>query len=358
MTIKDYMQIFLKRWWLLALSFGVVLGATYIWTAQQTPVYESHATFVIRPRSDTFLGNDYIRALDTISNRSEINSTFAEVASSKLVKSRAIERLNLSSKAREGLAVSATVINGANVIEVSVEAYDPTLAQDFANAVGEEMMTYTDALYDVYQVEALDMANRAATPIRPNIVLNMSMGALLGIALGGALIFLLEMLKPSYKEVDTFNIVDRETGAYNKSYLTHRLFQEMARTERTKTPLSLGMVKVHFNGDVLSDSEQLEALRMVKILTEKTIRREDLLARFNGVTFAILFPDLSHEQAYQTVENVRQAIGSVAHDLPNTNGHAPLKGYTSVVTYTGRAGMSQEDLVEQALESLNIVILQ
>jgi diguanylate cyclase (GGDEF)-like protein len=239
------------------------------------------------------------------------------------------------------------------VIEIQVKAHDPTLAQDFANMVGEEMIAYTDALYEVYQVEPLDTANRSSTPIEPNYVMNVSLGAFLGIALGAALIFLLEILKPAYREVDTFNIVDRETGAYNKSYLTHRLVQEMARTERTKSPLSLGFVKVQFNGEELSDAEQLEALRMVRILSEKSIRKEDILARFNGVTFAILFPGLSREHANQILEHMKQVIGSVSHDMPGVNGHAPLTGFTSVASYAGKSKISQEELLAQALESLN-----
>jgi diguanylate cyclase (GGDEF)-like protein len=150
--------------------------------------------------------------------------------------------------------------------------------------------------------------------------------------------------------MDTFNIIDRETGAYNKSYLTHRLFQEISRSKRTRAPLSIGLVKVTFNDDQLSEVDRIEALRMVKILAEKSIREEDIFARFNGVVFAILFPDLRLDRAQESLKNVRQAIESVAHDIGD--GSIQINSYLSAVSYTG-GRVNQEKLLEQVFEGLN-----
>lgn len=350
MIIKEYLQVVMKRWWLLALAFLMVFGGTYYWTSQQVPIYESHASFVIRPRSETVLSGDFIKALDTISNRSEINSTFAEVASSKLIKNQAMEKMGLTTDQRIDLTVSTSVIAGTNVLEVRVDSRDPAIARDFANAIGAETVAYVKSLYDIYQLETLDTANTPSKPQSPDVTLNLSLGAMLGLALGISLIFLLEAFKPSYKEMDTFNIIDRETGAYNKSYLTHRLFQEMARSRRTRSPLSIGLVKVHFNGSESTEAERAEALRMVRILAEKSIREDDILARFNGVVFAILFPDLRLDRAQASLENVKQVIEAVEHDMGN--GHMHINSYLSAVSYTG-GQINQERLLEQAYENLN-----
>jgi diguanylate cyclase (GGDEF)-like protein len=352
MFIQDYIQLLLKRWWLVALAFGVVFSATYVWTSRQVPVYESSATFVIRPRSESVLGNDFIRALDTISNRSEINLTFAEVSSSNLIHLKAIEKLGLTAAEQSGLSARGRIITGTNILEITAKSHDPIIARRFADAVGVEAMAYVGNLYDVYQMEVLDTANTPPRPTSPNTNLNLFLGASLGLALGAALVFMLESLKPAYKEMDTFNIVDRDTGAYNKSYFSHRLFQEMARVKNTKSSLSLGLVKVNFNGDELSESEKVEALRMVKILTEKTVREEDILARFNGTTFAIIFPDMELRSARSSLENIRNVIGSVAHDMNPVNGNHALGSNMGAVAYTG-GRLDHEQLVEQALKDLN-----
>lgn len=351
MIIKEYLRLFVKRWWLLALSVVIVLAGTYYWTSQQTPIYESHASFVIRPNSDAVSG-DFLKALDTVSNRSEINSTFAEVAASKLIKNQAVDQMGLTAREQQDLSVSASVIAGTNILEVRVESRDPILSRDFANTIGEETVKYIKELYDVYQLGILDTANTPSKPTSPDFTLNLSLGGLLGLALGVALIFITEAFKPSYQEVDTFNIIDRETGAYNKSYLTHRLYQEMARSKRTHSPLSIGLVKVHFDGDEPTEREKQETLRMVRILTEKSIREVDILARFNGVVFAILFPDMKPDRAQAALEGVQQAIESVAHDMDNE--HTRINSYLSVISYTG-GQTSQEKLLEQAIESLNLV---
>ena len=350
MNIKEYLQLVTKRWWLLALTFIIVFGGTYFWTSRQTPIYESHASFIIRPRSETVISGEFLKALDMVSNRSEINSTFAEVAASKLIKTQAIEKMGLTDEQRTNLAVTSSVIAGTNILEIRAESPDPIIARDFVNAVGAETVAYVKSLYDIYQLEILDSANTPAKPKSPDVTLNLFLGAFLGLALGVALAFLLEAFKPSYKEIDTFNIVDRETGAYNKSYLTHRLVQEIARSRRTRSPFSIGLVKVHFNGDEPSDSERIEALRMVRILTEKSIREEDILARFNGVVFAILFPDLRLDRAQESLENVRQAIGAVAHDLDNSR--TQIDSHLSLVSYKG-GQINQEKLLEQAFEGLS-----
>lgn len=351
MIIKEYLRLLMKRWWLVVLSLLIVFAGTYYWTSQQTPIYESHASFVIRPNPEAVSG-DFLKALDTVSNRSEINSTFAEVASSKLVKTRAVDELGLTSKQQLDLSVSASVIAGTNILDIRVESRDPLLSRDFTNAVGAETVTYIKSLYDIYQLESLDSANTPSKPTSPDFTLNLTLGAMLGLALGVALVFLIEAFKPTYQEVDTFNIIDRETGAYNKSYLTHRLYQEMARSKRTHSPLSIGLVKVHFDGDEPTENEKQETLRMVRILAEKSIREVDILARFNGVVFAILFPDMKLERAQASLENVKQAIESVAHDMDDE--HTRINSYLSVISYTGGQA-SQEKLLEQAFESLNLV---
>jgi diguanylate cyclase (GGDEF)-like protein len=352
MIIKEYLQIILKRWWLVLLPLLAVVGGAYYWTSRQIPIYESHASFVIRPRSDTSGTGDFIKALDTVSNRSEINSTFAEVASSKMIKNLAIERLQLPTERRKYLDVSTNVIAGTNLMEVRVESPDPATARDFTNAVGAETVAYVKNLYDIYQLEPLDPANLPSKPVRPNPALNLGLGAFLGLALGVAMVFVMEMFKPSPKEVDTFNIIDRETGAYNKSYLMHRLFQEMARSKHTRAPLSVGLVKVDFDGDGFTDAQREEALRTVRLLTAKTIREEDILARFNGVVFAIVFPDLRSDRAQEILDNVRQAIDSVSHDM--SDGTTQIYSHSSVVSYQG-GKTNHDQLLERAFEGLDQV---
>lgn len=340
----------MKRWWVLLLGLAVVVTATYIWTSRQEKVYESKATFVLRPRLSTVtVEDDFVKALDMVSRRVEINTTFAEVATSRFIKNRAIEQLN--SQNTDGLSVKAGVVGGTNVLSLTVEGPDPATAQEFCTLVGAETLKYVSELYDVFELQPLDPASLSTNPVRPSMSLNLMIGSVLGLVLGGGLALLIEFIKSPYEDPDTFNIIDHKTGAYNKSYFTLRLWQEMNRAKRHKYPLSLGLVKIEFEGDAIANSEQIETMRVFKKLTESAIREGDILASINGDIFAVLCPYMPNDKAKEFVSDLKKKFISIAHDVLSTNGSSQIKSYSSVVTYKG--GMVNEaKLLEKGLLEL------
>jgi capsular polysaccharide biosynthesis protein len=334
MEIKAYLKILFKRWWALLLGLAVVVSATWFWTNQQDRVYQSKATFVLRPRSSTLVVEDeFVKALDMVSRRVEINTTFAEVATSRLIRSRAIEQMQTGSIS--DFSVSASVVGGTNILMISVEGPDPSSAQQYCSLIGESTLAYVSELYDVFELQALDPASSSRRPIRPNLSLNLLLGSMLGLALGGGLAFLIEFIRSPYEDPDTFNIIDRDSGAYNKSYFTLRLWQEVNRAKRNKYPLSLGLIKVEFEGDDISPRERIEAMRVFKKLTENAIREDDILACINGDIFAVLCPYMPSEKAKVFVSSMKKKLSSVAEDILITNGGGQIKSYSSVVTYQG-----------------------
>jgi len=334
MEIKAYLKILSKRWWAILLGLAVVVSATWFWTSQQDRAYESKATFVLRPRSSTLVVEDeFVKALDMVSRRVEINTTFAEVATSRLIRNRAIEHMQSGSGG--SFLVSAGVVGGTNILTISVEGPDPIAAQEYCMLIGQETLAYVSELYDVFELQPLDPASLSRRPIRPNLSLNLMLGSVLGLALGAGLAFLIEFIRSPYEEPDTFNIIDRDTGAYNKSYFTLRLWQEANRAKRNKYPLSLGLIKVEFEGDDISPHERIEAMRVFKKLTESVIREDDILACINGDIFAILCPYMPNEKAKVFVSDMKKKLSSVAEEILVSNGGGQIKSYSSVVTYQG-----------------------
>lgn len=347
MEIKAYFKILIKRWWVLLLGLAIVVTATYIWTGMQEKVYQSEATFVLRPRSSTVVvEDDFVKALDMVSRRVEINTTFAEVATSRLIKNRALAQLD--SPDTGNLSVSAVVVGGTNILSISVEGPDPVTTQEFCTLVGAETIQYVSELYDVFELQPLDPASFSKKPVRPTMALNLVIGSVLGLALGVGLALLIEFIKSPYEDPDTFNIIDRKTGAYNKSYFTLRLWQEMNQAKRHDYPLSLGLIKVEFEEDEISRPEQVETMRVFKKLAESAMREGDILASINGDTFAMLCPYMPNSKAKIFVGGMKKKFMSVAHEVLSTNGNSQIKSYTSVVTYRG--GLLNEDkLIEKGM---------
>ena len=246
MELKMYFRILLKRWWIIPLTFIFTLIPTYIFVSGQPWVYESEATFVIRPRTSVAVNDDEIvKALDTVSRRVEIITTFAEVSSSSLIKQRAVESLGLSAEEQEGLKVNGRVLAGTNILEINVQGPDPKIVRDLATAVSMETLSYVSNLYDVFELEPLDGANIPNRPVSPNKTLNLAIGAALGLLLGVGLIFLIEYLKEPLVGDLQINVIDPETGAYNQTYFKLRLGEELSRARHNTYSFSLALIKVY-----------------------------------------------------------------------------------------------------------------
>jgi diguanylate cyclase (GGDEF)-like protein len=359
MELKIYWRMVKKWWWLIVMTVLIVVGATYALTSRQRPVYETSATFVIRPRLSPTSGteaersDDFVRALDMVSRRVEINTTFAEVATSRLIKQEAITELGLTSAQRQGLDVSARVIGGTNVLEISVGGHDPTIIRDFTNEVGERTVAYVSGLYDVFELEPLDAAVSPSRPVRPNLIVNLLMGLVLGLALGGSLVFMLHYLESAAVGPESFNIIDRETGAYTRSYLLHRLWAEISRARRVERPLSLGLLRIAIDQEAgeRHPESYAEAMQLTKAAVARALREEDVLARFDQDTYAMLLVDLSSAEATALLKNVLARVRSLAQPAEGHRRVGTLRASTGLATYT-EFQMEPEQLLESAMRAL------
>jgi diguanylate cyclase (GGDEF)-like protein len=107
---------------------------------------------------------------------------------------------------------------------------------------------------------------------------------------------------------------DALTGLANRRQLAFALGREVARTLRTKEPLSVALIDIdHFKkindtfGHVVGDV----VLREVAAVLAGTVRDVDLVARYGGEEFAILLPDCASAGALAVVERVRSAVASM-----------------------------------------------
>jgi len=134
--------------------------------------------------------------------------------------------------------------------------------------------------------------------------------------------------------------VDVKTGLLNAKELEHALDTELARAERTRTPLSLLMVDLdllreinnahgHLAGDVV--------IRGVADIFREELRRYDIAGRFGGEEFCILLPETPLKQAKQIAERIRRTVESRDYvaDVSETPVHATVS--IGVATYPDHA---------------------
>lgn len=104
---------------------------------------------------------------------------------------------------------------------------------------------------------------------------------------------------------------DQLTGSLNRRGLEDVFEREMARSDRKKSPLCIGLLDLDdfkklndTYGHVAGDEALIHLVRVIK----DTLRTMDVIARFGGEEFLIVLPDTPLESAVQTVSRIQREL--------------------------------------------------
>lgn len=246
LSLSDYIQIFLRRAWVLVLTALACVVLALVWTARQTPMYSSSASVLINQAnaSDLF---DPVGTGNSLSYAERQAATEARFLTSGIVSDEAINRLGYEAyvDVREDsfadvLTVTATSADAAEAQQIAqtyAEAYVDVREQRFASertatanqlaerlaeidlqiagASGEDLVRLQAFRSDV--AESLDLLNLTAglaedsgtiiidnaflpqAPFTPRTNRNVALSLVLGLMAGAGLVLLLEALDRSVK---------------------------------------------------------------------------------------------------------------------------------------------------------------
>jgi capsular polysaccharide biosynthesis protein len=190
MSLTEYFRI-LRRWgWLLALAMVLTAGAAYVFSKVQTPIYRSTVVVNLQPARPDFgltssaktLLRSYVTVIDT--------ETYAQ---------KVIDTLKLDRTAG-GLLGNVTIASDDSrfVIQIDVRDPDGNVANDIAAAWANELKAWRDE-----QNAQVDIADKVSAVIvdppkpalySPNTKINVLAGVILGLLLGGIIVFVVEYL--------------------------------------------------------------------------------------------------------------------------------------------------------------------
>jgi protein tyrosine kinase modulator len=354
MELKIYLRFLLRKWWIVLPAFLIVFTSVVVFTLAQRPTFRSTATFVVSPSSSFQDARSFLSGLDVLNNKDQVVNTYAQVATSRLIRKQIAEALKLSPAQETSLIVESRLRAGTNVIEIAVEGNDPVLVADFANKIGEKTIDYVEKLYEVYDLKPLDQATPPTSPIKPDKKLNLTLGAVLGLALGVGLPFLVEYLHTPLVNMVNQGFLDGESGAYSLAYFAQRLGEEMTRAKRNNSPLSLALIDVDQLGALhtsLPPQFQSEALHKITAFLKQHLRGEDVMARLEGTVFAVLLPDTPQEQAKAAIEKLQTRMAWTAFEIENSSAKLNLSGVAGIVAYNFN-GTGQTELLDKAKQAL------
>jgi len=150
------------------------------------------------------------------------------------------------------------------------------------------------------------------------------------------------------------SLVDLLTRAKNRRFFFQALATEIARSRRSKKPLSCLFIDIdHFKGvnDLHGHLTGDRALRSVADSVVPLLRQSDVLARFGGEEFTVLLPDCDLSHAEEIAERIRDKISRV--DIANDKQEVFRLTVSIGVSYwqEGHQGFADSEAIQNHLIS-------
>jgi capsular polysaccharide biosynthesis protein/GGDEF domain-containing protein len=337
------------RWWVLVLTTALTVGLGVALTFLQPRAYVATSTYVVAPTEG--FRSDVLSAISLISRQTEIAETFAQVAMSNSVAEAVHAELDLAADA-PSVTIESQVRPGTTVLEVTARSSDPQLAESYANATGDVLPDYLEGVNAAVRLVPLDAANDAI-PVPSGLILNVALGLVVGLALGAGLVLAVRWLRGLGRPQPP-EIVDSESLAYNSAYFALRLRQEMSRVRRSDRPMVVALLRVVPTGafDTLSSTARLDVLRIVTAAFDANTKVEDVAARIDDSTFAILLPDTSSDAARNVVDVLRGAIDDRLRPAEGGPDTIRLHCISALLEYNGRSRIGERELMRRAERQL------
>lgn len=115
------------------------------------------------------------------------------------------------------------------------------------------------------------------------------------------------------ERLEAFATIDEVTGLWNRRVLAARLSEEIARSARYGSPLSLVMLDLDdfkLVNDDLGHVAGDTVLEAIGEMLRSTLRESDVPIRYGGDEFAIILPGITKTEAYVVAEKLRERLES------------------------------------------------
>jgi capsular polysaccharide biosynthesis protein len=193
MPLSEYIRILYRRGWILILVALLTAAATFVFSKLQTPIYKSTIYILVQPSRTDFgltqsaktLLRSYVAWMDTDSRASEI------------INDPALQ-LDLEPGALHGQATIASD-DSRFVIQIDVKNENGALANQISQKWADLFLQWRNDENQKQrkedQVGAIILDPPRYTQDSPKTAINTVAGGVLGILLGGVIVFILEYLE-------------------------------------------------------------------------------------------------------------------------------------------------------------------
>lgn len=199
LSLQEIVKIIKKRLWLIitltVISIGISAGISFY---ALTPIYQAQTQILVNQNSSS----EGVYSWQTTETDLRLINTYNFIITSPVILTPVIDTLNLNlTPAELTKQISISNENDSKVVTISVENSNPSKAVKISNTVAEVFKEQIPQLMGVDNISILSAAklNENPIPIKPNKLLNIAIGGLIGLMLGVGLALLLEFLDMSIK---------------------------------------------------------------------------------------------------------------------------------------------------------------
>lgn len=191
MNLAYYVRVLIRRGWIILLAAAITAGAAYGLSKAQTPVYRATQKVLFQPARNDYGLTETLRTL---------LRSYVVFLNTDQQASSAITRLQLDMTPGE-LRSHMTVNSDPTqlIIQIDMDMEDGPLAARIATEMGQLLVEYrTEDNRDLQREDRIDaiLIDTATYGLHtPKTKINVLAGAVMGILLGGVVVFVLEYLE-------------------------------------------------------------------------------------------------------------------------------------------------------------------
>ncbi|QGF23880.1 polysaccharide biosynthesis tyrosine autokinase [Raineyella fluvialis] len=213
MQFREFLAILGSRWKTVLVSLLLVVAATVATTLRITPTYEATTRVFFSAEATAKTGTNtggggYVLTTNDL-------GTYEQLVSSPVVMDPLRQQLKLAPSTP--LNVTAKAATGSPMLDITATSSSPRVAADAANAVGPQLASigkeFAPLLNSAGQgvkATTITPATVPSQPVSPNLLQNIALGVLAGLALGIGLALLRHFLDTRVRsELDLRAVSDR-----------------------------------------------------------------------------------------------------------------------------------------------------
>lgn len=191
MNLTYYVRILIRRGWIIALAVVITAGAAFGLSKMQTPVYRATQRVLLQPARNDYGLTETLRIL---------LRSYVVYLNTDTQAAAAIDRLQLDmapGELRSHLTISSDPTQ--LIVQIDVDMEDGPLAARIATELGRLLEEYrTEDNRDLQRADRIDalLVDTATYGLHsPKTKINTLAGGVLGLLLGGVIVFVLEYLE-------------------------------------------------------------------------------------------------------------------------------------------------------------------